>query len=77
MPAAGVKALFACGEGVRGRASPLLLCVGDELPLLVGAVVGRVLNEAGGGGGRGPVHIEHLPAIAVGELVVAAGIGRE
>jgi hypothetical protein len=34
MPAAGVKGLFAWGEGVRGRVSPPLLWVGDELPVL-------------------------------------------
>lgn len=34
MPAAGVNGLLACGEGVRGRVSPPLLCVGDEVPVL-------------------------------------------
>lgn len=34
MPAAGVNGLLACGDGVRGRGSPALLCVGDEVPVL-------------------------------------------
>ena len=32
MPAAGVNG--ACGEGVRGRGSPAVLWVGDEVPVL-------------------------------------------
>lgn len=54
MPAAGVNGLLACGEGVRGRGSPAVLCVGDEVPVLPVVLAASCRRWPGGGRGGSP-----------------------